>query len=62
MSMLFAASDILRFDPSNLDIVHRLALAKHYAGGSLKHWRGDCYRLVLGSSSQNQVSVSVFCL
>ena len=36
MSMLFAASDILRFDPSNLDVVHRLALANHYVGGGIE--------------------------
>lgn len=35
MSMLFAASDILRFDPSNLDVVHRLA-ANHYVGGGIE--------------------------
>lgn len=38
MSMLFAASNILSFDPSNLDVVHRLAFAKHYVGGALKYW------------------------
>ena len=37
MPMLFAASDILIFDPRNLDVVHRAAFAEPYIGGVLKH-------------------------
>lgn len=62
MSMLFAASNILSFHPSSLDAVHRLALAKHYVGGALKYWCSVHYRLVLRSSNQNQVSISICCL
>ena len=38
----------LIFNPSNLYFVHRVAIAEHYAGGVLKHWRSVCFRLVLG--------------